>query len=149
MIITDHCDYTKAQKLAVDDFTRTPGGLPGMETSLPLIATYGVEEGWIDWPDVARLMAANPAQIYGLWPQKGALIPGFDADVVLYDPEPEGVITAEALHTLAGYTPYEGMRVKGRVVSTIRRGAFTVRDGRFVAEEGSGRYIPRDPQFWT
>ncbi len=149
MIITDHCDYTKAQKIAVDDFTKTPGGLPGLETSLPLIVTYGVEEGWIDWTDLVALMAANPAQIYGLWPRKGALLPGFDADIVLYDPEPEGVITAEALHTLAGYTPYEGLRIKGRVVSTIRRGAFTVRDGQFVAEQGTGRYIPRAPQFWT
>ncbi len=85
MIITDHCDYTKKQKMAVDDFTKTPGGLPGMETLLPLMVTYGVGEDRSHWTDLARLLAANPPQIYGLWPRKGALLPGSDADLVLYD----------------------------------------------------------------
>ncbi len=148
MIITDHCDYTKKQKLAADDFTQTPGGLPGMETLLPLVATYGVAAGHLDWTDAARLLALNPAQIYGLWPRKGALVPGADADVVLYDPEGESLITAEKLHTLGGYTPYEGMRVAGRVVSTLRRGQFLVRDGKFVGKKGSGAYIAREPVYW-
>ncbi len=148
MIITDHCDYTRQQKLAADDFTQTPGGLPGMETLLPLVATYGVERGYIDWPDVARMLAQNPAQIYGLWPRKGALLPGADADIVLYDPNADGTITAKALHTLAGYTPYEGMPVKGRVVSVLRRGEFLVRDGKFVGKKGRGSYIAREPVYW-
>ncbi len=148
MLITDHCDYTKAQKLAHDDFTQTPGGLPGMETLLPLTATYGVEEGWIDWPDVARLLAKNPAQIYGLWPRKGGLHPGADADVVLYDPHAESVLSAESLHTLAGYTPYEGLPIRGRVIATLRRGEFLVREGQFTGLEGSGLYLPREPMYW-
>ena len=148
MLVTDHCDYTQAQKRADDDFTRTPGGLPGLETLLPLMATYGVGDGRIDWPDLVRLLAANPARIYNLWPRKGALLPGSDADIVLYDPTPTGTITAENLHSLAGYTPYEGLRVQGRVVATLRRGAFLVRAGAFVGSEGSGVYLPRAPRFW-
>jgi len=148
MIITDHCDYTKEQKLAADDFTQTPGGLPGMETLLPLMATYGVADGRIDWPDIARMMAANPARIYNLWPRKGALVPGADADIVLYDPAGESYLTAEILHTLAGYSPFERMQVQGKVVANLRRGAFLVRDGEFIGERGSGLYLKRDALFW-
>lgn len=149
MIVTDHCDYKKAQKLAVDDFTRTPGGLPGTETLLPLMATYGVAAGRLDWPALVRLLARNPAQIYRLWPRKGWIAPGADADIVLFDPGFEGQITAEDLHMVAGYSPYEGMQVKGRVVSTIRRGEFLVRDGVFVGDAGSGIFIRRTPSSWS
>ncbi len=149
MLITDHCDYTPAQKQAVDDFTRTPGGLPGLETLLPLMVTYGVSDGRMDWTDLVRMMAENPARIYNLWPRKGALLPGFDADIVIYDPSTLGTITAASLHALAGYTPYEGLRVQGRVVTTIRRGAFLVREGEFVGERGSGLFLRREPQTWV
>lgn len=148
MLITDHCDYPKAQKTAQDDFTQTPGGLPGLETLLPLMATYGVAEGRISWGMLARLLSTNPAQIYGLWPRKGGLIPGADADIVLYDPEPEDIITASTQHTVGGYTPYEGMRVKGRVVATIRRGEFLLREGTCHLKRGSGQFIPRAPVYW-
>ena len=143
MIITDHCDYRKAQKLAVDNFTKTPGGLPGLETLLVLMATYGVGQGRIDWLDLVRLLAYAPARIYGLWPKKGALLPGFDADLVLFDPAPEGLLAAENLHMVAGYTPFEGVQTQGRVVSTMVRGEFVVRDGVFAGDEGSGRFVPR------
>lgn len=148
MLITDHCDYTAAQKMAVDDFTQTPGGLPGLETLLPLMATYGVADGRIEWPDLVRMLALAPAQIYNLWPRKGAIMPGSDADLVIFDPSVESTITADALHTIAGYTPYEGMRIQGRVVSTIRRGACVVRDGKFLAAPGSGSYLAREPYYW-
>jgi dihydropyrimidinase len=146
MLVTDHCDYRKAQKLALNDFTKTPGGLPGTETLLPLIATYGVTAGRIDWPDVARMLARNPARIYNLWPRKGELSPGADADLVLFDPAQEDVIRAEALHMVAGYSPYEGMRVKGRVVSTLRRGEFLVCEGALAATSGRGIFMARRPQ---
>ncbi|HQE91444.1 MAG TPA: dihydropyrimidinase [Anaerolineae bacterium] len=148
MIVTDHCDYTQTQKSAVDDFTQTPGGLPGLETLLPLMATYGVSDGYIAWTDIARLLAAGPAQVYNLWPRKGALLPGSDADVVLYDPTPTDAFTVERLHSAAGYTPYEGMRVQGRVISTLRRGTFLVRDGAFVGGDSAGMYLRREPLFW-
>ncbi len=143
MLMTDHCAYTREQKIAVDDFTKTPGGLPGLETLLPLAVTYGIGGGYLEWPDLARLLSANPAQIYGLWPRKGALLPGSDADIVLLDPGYEGILSADTLHSGAGYSPYEGLPVKGRVVTTIRRGEVLVHEGTFLGKEGSGRFIPR------
>jgi dihydropyrimidinase len=169
MIITDHCAYSKGQKTTSDDFTKTPGGLPGLEVLLPLMATYGVADGRITWSDLVRMMAANPAKIYNLWPRKGCLLPGSDADVVIYDPAPETVIREEAQtteinlsprpslqilregeesspicpHTIAGYSPYEGMRINGRVVTTIRRGEVLVHEGIFRGKRGSGQFIKR------
>ena len=143
LIATDHCDYTLAQKAAQDDFTHTPGGLPGMETLLPLMYTYGVAEGRLMLPQLVGLLSANPARLWGLWPRKGALLPGFDADIVVYDPQPEGVIRAENLHHLAGYTPYEGLRVRGRVKATIARGQIVYQEGRFRGRKGRGRFVAR------
>ncbi|MCD4739516.1 MAG: amidohydrolase family protein, partial [Anaerolineae bacterium] len=148
MLITDHCAYNLEQKTTHDDFTQTPGGLPGLETLLPLAATYGVSAGRITWNDLVRLLAANPAQIYNLWPHKGALLPGSDADLVLYDPQSTAILTAADLHSSAGYTPYEGLPVKGHVVSTIRRGEIIVREGEFVGQAGAGKFIHREPQYW-
>jgi dihydropyrimidinase len=156
MIITDHCAYSRAQKTAIGDFTKTPGGLPGLEVLLPLMATYGVADGRITWPDLVGMMAANPAKIYNLWPRKGSLLPGADADVVIYDPAPETVIREKAYppsaedtrpHTSADYTPYEGLRLSGRVMTTIRRGEVLVHAGTFMGERGSGQFIRRHPSF--
>ncbi len=149
MIITDHCAYSRKQKTRIDDFTKTPGGLPGLEVLLPLMATYGVADGRITWPDLVGMMAANPAKIYNLWPHKGSLLPGADADVVIYDPAPETVIQEEthSPHTSADYTPYKGLRLSGRVMTTIRRGEVLVHAGAFVGERGSGRFIKRQPSF--
>ncbi len=143
LVATDHCDYTKDQKVAQDDFTRTPGGLPGLETLLPLMYTYGVAEGRLTLPQLVDLLSTNPARVWGLWPRKGSLFPGADADIVVYDPRPERSIHAESLHHLAGYTPYEGMRVQGEVKFTLSRGQVIYREGRFVGRKGRGRFIPR------
>ncbi len=144
MIVTDHCDYTSAQKSAQDDFGQTPGGLPGMETLLPLMFTYGVTEGQLTLPQLAGLLSANPARLWGLWPRKGALRPGSDADVVIYDPASENFITAEKLHHLAGYTPFEGLRLQGRVKATISRGQIIYREGQFVGRKGRGQFVARE-----
>jgi len=143
LIATDHCDYTLDQKVAQDDFTQTPGGLPGVETLLPLMMTYGVSEGNLTLPQLAALLSANPARIWGLWPRKGALLPGSDADLVVYDPAPEGIVAAENLHHRAGYTPYEGMRVQGQVRATISRGSIVYREGQFVGRRGRGQFVRR------
>lgn len=144
-IVTDHCDYVKAQKLAQDDFTNTPGGLPGLETLLPLMFTYGITERRVTLPHLVELLAANPARIWGLWPRKGTLQPGSDADIVVYDPIPESVISADTLHHLAGYTPYEGLPVQGEVRATVSRGQIIYREGRFRGRQGRGRFVKREP----
>jgi len=143
LIATDHCDYSVAQKTATDDFTRTPGGLPGLETLLPLMFTLAVDGGRLALPRLAALLSANPARIWGLWPRKGALLPGFDADIVIYDPEPQGVIRTAHLHHAAGYTPYEGLPVQGRVQATILRGQVVYQEGRFRGQRGQGRFVRR------
>jgi dihydropyrimidinase len=142
-IVTDHCDYTIAQKTAQSDFTQTPGGLPGMETLLPLTFSYGVAEGQLTLPQLVALLSANPARAWGLWPRKGALLPSSDADIVIYDPEPESAISAGNLHHLAGYTPFEGLPVRGRVRATISRGQVIYREGRFTGRKGRGQFLER------
>ena len=122
-------------------FTKTPGGLPGLQTALPLMVTYGVMPGYISWPDLVRVMSANPARIFRLDHRKGALRPGLDADIVIYDPEGEDVITDGEQATIGGFTPYKGMEVVGRVRETIVRGQVIVRDGELVGPRGWGRYV--------
>ncbi len=137
---TDHCDYTIKQKREHSEFTKTPGGIPGLETMLPLLATYGVAAGRITWTRLAELTSANPSRIFGL-KQKGALREGGDADVVVYDPRVETTIEAKRLHNLAGYTPYEGMKVRGAVRDVFVRGRQLLKDGEFQATPHWGRFV--------
>jgi dihydropyrimidinase len=137
---TDHCDYTISQKREHSEFTKTPGGIPGLETLLPLLATDGVAAGRISWSRLVEVCCTNPARIFGLG-DKGRLEPGADADVVIYDPRVEGTIQAEKLHNLAGYTPYEGRRVQGAVRDVFSRGRLLVREGEFIPAPGWGRFL--------
>lgn len=142
VISTDSCDYTLAQKTEFREFTKTPGGLPGIETLLPLVYTYGVEAGHIDLPAMVRMLCENPARLFGLAPRKGFLNPGSDADIVLYDPRVEKQIHHADLHYLSGYSPYEGIRVKGEVRMTFSRGEVVYRDGQVIGTAGRGRFVP-------
>ena len=144
-LATDHCDYTLAQKTAENDFTHTPGGLPGMETLLPLLYTYGIVEGRMSWDQLARLVAANPARIFGLYPRKGILAPRADADVVVFDPRGESTLQASKLHNRAGYTPYEGWRVQGAIKLVVSRGQIIYEDGEFKGTPGRGRFVAGEP----
>jgi len=145
LVSTDHCDYTKGQKVAQNDFTETPGGLPGMETLLPLMFTYGVAEDRLTLTQLVELLSANPARVWGLWPRKGSLQPDSDADIVIYDPAPQGEICADDLHYAAGYTPYEGMAVQGEVRTTVSRGQVIYHRGRFTGRRGRGEFLVREP----
>jgi dihydropyrimidinase len=138
---TDHCDYTLTQKLASPKFTETPGGIPGLETMLPLLATYGVAGGRMSWLQLAQLTSSNPARLFGLG-HKGSLEVGLDADVVIYDPRPARTIRAAELHGMAGYSPYEGMALTGRVRDVFSRGRQLVRNGEFHPAPGWGRFVP-------
>lgn len=141
VVATDSCDYTLDQKTARPDFTRTPGGLPGLETLLPLMATYGVAENRLSWSALVRLLATNPARIFGLYPAKGTLLPGADADVTVYDPVEPYTLTADGLHGLAGYTPFDGFPLRGRVKVTLSRGQVVYEQGEFRGQPGHGRFI--------
>lgn len=140
VLSTDSCDYTLAQKRATRDFTRTPGGLPGVETLLPLMFTQFVDH--VGLPRLMAMLAENPARLFGLYPRKGTILPGSDADVVIYDPAPQGVIRHQDLHYLAGYTPFEGMPVRGRVRMVLSRGEVIVDEGAFKGKTGRGQFLP-------
>lgn len=122
-------------------FTKTPGGIPGLETMLPLLATEGVAAGRLTWSQLVQLTSANPARIFGLYPRKGVLQPGSDADVVIFDPRPNGTIKAANLHNIAGYTPYENHTVRGRIRMTISRGQIVFKGGEFLGQRGAGRFV--------
>lgn len=145
---SDHCGFSLAEREGIDDFTRVSPGIPGVETSLVLLYSYGVETKRLTLPDMVRLLCTNPARIFGLWPRKGDLAPGFDADIVLLDPRPQRVLSAAELHSRAGFSPYEGLTLTGRVKTTIVRGQIVYHDGEVVGTPGFGRFLhcqPFDP----
>jgi dihydropyrimidinase len=145
---SDHCGYSLSQRAGVDDFREISPGIPGVETSLLLMHSFGVVPQRISRSDLVRLLCTNPAKIFGLWPQKGDLQPGSDADIVLFDPRPRRPLAASELHSRAGFSPYEGLTVTGRVHTTIVRGQVVYRDGAITGDRGFGHFLkcrPFDP----
>ena len=146
---SDHCPYrfedTAGKKLpkGVKNFRWVPNGIPGVETSLPILFSEGVSKGRIDLNRFVALSSTNHARMYGMYPRKGAIAVGSDADIVLWDPERREVLRQEILHHGADYTPYEGLEVTGWPVLTMLRGRVVARDGALVAEKGVGRYLKR------
>jgi dihydropyrimidinase len=146
VLSTDHCAFTSEQKaIAAGDYRKIPFGVPGVETLLPLAYNYGVREGRFSLERMIDLLCESPARLFGLWPRKGSLSVGSDADLVVFDPDLAVTITHRALATRCDYSPYEGMSVTGWPVTTLVRGAPVVRDRRFVGAAGSGRFVRRDP----
>ena len=142
-VSTDHCSFTTAQKRAGQyDFTKIPGGLPGVETRGTLLYTAGVAEGRITASDMCRVLSENPAKLYGCWPRKGVIAPGSDADIVLYDPEADSVITAAGQIQNVDYNPYEGFETKGSIAQVYLRGRLAVDHGTVLAGN-DGQFIPR------
>lgn len=142
-VSTDHCSFTTAQKLAGrDSFTAIPGGIPGVETRGELIYTFGVAKKKIGLGAMCRVLAENPAKLYGLYPRKGVLAPGSDADIVVYDPKADHVIRAEDMVGAADYNPYEGFVTKGSIRQVWLRGKPVVSSGK-VLPGSVGKYLPR------
>src|SRR5438128_2969038 len=145
---SDHCGFSLSQRAGVDDFREISPGIPGVETSLLLMHSFGVVPQRLSRSDLVRLLCTNPAKIFGLWPQKGDLQPGSEADIVLFDPRPQRVLSASELHSRAGFSPYEGLTVTGKVHTTICRGEVIYREGAIVGDRGFGRFVkcrPFDP----
>ena len=125
-------------------FNQVPNGVPGLTTRMPLLFSLGVASGRITASDFVRLTSAAPARLFGL-PGKGSLMPGSDADLVLWDPERRVTLTQALMQHAIDYTPYEGMAVTGWPAVTIRRGAVAMQDGRVLAQPGSGRFLAVPP----
>jgi dihydropyrimidinase len=141
---SDHCVFTAAQKdRGRDDFTRVPNGLPGVETRLPLLFSEGVGKGRITVNELARITSLGPAQVHGLFPRKGILAPGSDADIVLLDPTRRWTLSSDTLHMAVDWSPYEGWELQGAPVMTIAGGEVIVEDGDFVGQPGRGRFLSR------
>jgi len=146
---SDHCGFSLAQRDGIDDFSRVSPGIPGVETSLLLLYTFGVLQHRMKLRQLVRLLSTNPAKIFGLWPRKGDIRPGSDADLVLFDPRPTRALAASELHSRAGFSPYEGLMVTGKVHATICRGQVIYRDGAIEGDGGFGRFLkcaPFDPE---
>lgn len=144
-VASDHCGYTLRQRTDYGDLTRVAPGIPGTETLLPLLYTYGVRAGRLGLSDLARICCENPARTFGLFPRKGAVAEGADADLAVYDPSARGTIEDHRVRSAARYSPYDGMVVDGRVAATVLRGEVVYDGADVTVPEGHGRLIPRAP----
>jgi dihydropyrimidinase len=150
-VSSDHCAFSfegdrgKAAPGRNAPFRDIPNGIPGLAARLPLLFSEGVARGRIALEDFVRLVATNPARIHGLYPRKGTIQVGADADLVLWDPAAKRVLDNAMMQHAVDYTPYAGREVTGWPMLTLRRGEVVMREGRVQAEPGSGQYMPRGP----
>ncbi|HEX3683424.1 MAG TPA: dihydropyrimidinase [Bryobacteraceae bacterium] len=145
-VATDHCPFDTEQKLmGRDAFTQIPNGIPGIEERVNLLFTYGVKRGKLDIHRFVDAASTRAAKIFGLFPRKGTIGVGSDADLVIYDPNYNGVISAARQYVNNDYNGFEGMRIEGRPAVVTVRGKVQVRDGEFVGERARGRFLSREP----
>ncbi len=151
VVSSDHSGWSydgpRGKRVSSSDanFRDIPNGVPGLASRLPILWSEGVATGRITPSDFVRLTATQPARLFGLHPRKGSVMPGADADLVLWDPTRRTTITNALLQHAIDYTPYEGLAVTGWPVATVRRGEVAMQNGRVEAQPGSGRYLPVDP----
>lgn len=139
-VSSDHAPWP-AEKKDHQSIFDNASGAPGVETLLPLVFNEGVVKGRIRLATMVRALMENPAKIFGLYPQKGVLAVGSDADIIVLDPQKKWSIHAENLHSTAGWTPYEGMELSGKVETTVVRGKIVYQNGEIIGEKGYGRFI--------
>jgi dihydropyrimidinase len=153
VVSTDHCPFCfEDQKiLGKDDFTKIPNGGPGIENRLQLIHHHGVNQGKLTINRFVELVSTTPARIFGMYPRKGVLAPGSDADIVLWDPTASHTISAATHHMRVDYSMFEGFQVKGNVRSVMSRGEVIIHDGKFLGKSGRGQYLKRQARggAWT
>jgi dihydropyrimidinase len=148
-VATDHCPFDSSQKLlGSDSFTQIPNGIPGIEERVNLLYTYGVKRGRLDLHRFVDAASTRAAKLFGLFPRKGTIAVGSDADLVVYDPVYRGALSAATQHSNCDYNGFEGMQIEGRPSVVTVRGRVQVRDGKFVGERGRGRLLKRDPMYF-
>jgi dihydropyrimidinase len=145
---TDHCPFDKEQKLlGASAFTQIPNGIAGIEDRVNLMYTYGVKRGGLNLHRFVDALSTRPAQLFGLFPRKGSIAVGADADLVIYDTNYRGTVSAATQHTNNDYNGFEGFAIEGRPSVVTVRGKVQVRDGVFIGDPGRGRMIRRKPQY--
>jgi len=143
---TDHCPFDTEQKLlGKDTFINIPNGIPGIEDRVNLLYTYGVKRGRLDLERFVDAASRRAAKLFGLFPRKGTIAVGSDADLVVYDPNYRGVVSVKTQHMNNDYNGFEGMEIEGRPAVVTVRGKVQVRDGKFVGERGRGKLLKREP----
>ncbi|HEY2915760.1 MAG TPA: dihydropyrimidinase [Candidatus Limnocylindrales bacterium] len=147
VVSTDHCpfDFHGQKELGKGDFRKIPNGLPGVEDRLDLLHDGGVASGRISKERWVDIVATAPAKLFGLYPRKGAIAIGADADLVVYDPNRKRTISAKSHHMDVDYSCYEGREVQGASEVVLSRGAVVVRNGEFTGRKGAGRFVKRGP----
>lgn len=143
---SDHCCYDTGQKeIHSHDVRHMPNGLPGVETRLPVIFSRYVRDSNLTASRFVELTSTNPAKTNGLFPRKGTLMPGADADIALWDPDVEWTVDVDALHMATDYTPYQGMTLRGKPVTVLVGGTIVVQDGELVDGTPRGRHLQAAP----
>jgi dihydropyrimidinase len=145
VVATDHCSWSLASKLSADRFTRMMPGMSNLETLVPMLYSEGVAKGRLSISRWVDLIATNAAKIFGMYPRKGAIVEGADADLVVFDPNRTVVIRSREMHSCADYDPFEGFEVTGWPKLTISRGAVIASDRKVDAPRGRGEFIARAP----
>ena len=147
MVSTDHCpfDFHGQKELGRGDFRKIPNGLPGVEDRLDLMHDGGVVGGRISRERWVEICSTAPARMFGMYPRKGSVSVGADADLVVYDPGRKRTISARTHHMDVDYSCYEGRVVQGASDVVLSRGSVVVRDGEFLGRKGAGRFIKRSP----
>src|SRR3984957_6880552 len=146
VVATDHCAFTTKQKeLGLTDFTKIPNGTGGLEDRMPVLWTYGVDTGRLTMNEFVAVTSTNIARILNLYPRKGAILPGADADVTVWDPKASKTISARSQVSAIDYNVFEGTKATGLPRYTLSRGEVVSRDGSVQAELGRGRFIKREP----
>jgi dihydropyrimidinase len=145
---TDHCPFDTGQKLMGKDvFTQIPNGIPGIEERVNLLYTYGVKRGPLDLHRFVDAASTRAAKLFGLFPRKGTIAVGSDADLVIYDPSYRGTISAKTHHSNVDYSGFEGFAIDGRPSIVTVRGKVQVRNGQFVGERGRGQLLKREATY--
>jgi dihydropyrimidinase len=146
---TDHCPFDTSQKLLGSDaFTLIPNGIPGIEDRVNLLYTTGVEAGRLDIHRFVDAASTKAAKLFGLYPRKGTIAVGSDADIVVFDPDYQGVVSVNSQHTNNDYNGFEGFKIKGRASVVTVRGQVQAVDGAFVGDPTRGQFLRREPQYF-
>ena len=144
VVATDHCAFTTEQKrMGLGDFTKIPNGTGGLEDRMSVLWTKGVLTGRLTLNEFVAVTSTNIAKILNVYPKKGAILVGADADLVVFDPAATKTITAKAQKSIIDYNVFEGIEVTGLAAVTLSRGRIAYRDGEVRAETGTGRFVPR------